>query len=63
MPLAGGTQGAVQLDLDTRHAGQIPGFTQFMDKHARGPHRADGVRAGRPDTDPEKVEYTDCHGG
>src|SRR6202021_1862103 len=37
--------------------GQRPG------EQRRGPHRADGVRAGRPDPDLEQVEDADRHYG
>jgi len=62
VPVPGRAQRPEQLGPDPRDAGQQALLGEAGDEPRRGPHRADGVRAGRADPDREQVEDADRHG-
>ncbi|MNO98508.1 hypothetical protein D3C76_902560 [compost metagenome] len=60
---AGGRQRAVQAHFDAADPVEQLALAQGADEQRGGAHRADGMRAGRADTDLEQVEHTDSHAG
>jgi hypothetical protein len=58
---AGGRQRAIQAHFHTLHPLELVTLAQRASEQRGGAHGADGMRAGRPDTDLEQVENTDSH--
>ena len=62
VPAPGESERAEHFGTHPCHVRQQAGLVQAMGNKARcRPHRADGVRTGRPDADFEQVESTDGH--
>ena len=57
----GSRQRTIQAHLDPLYLFQLAALAQPLDEQGTGTHGADGVRAGRPDTDLEQVEHADGH--
>ena len=63
MPLAGGTERAVQPGLDAGHLADLPGLCESARKHRGGLHGTHRVRRRGPNADLEKVKNTQGHLG
>jgi hypothetical protein len=61
VPAAGGPEAAEELGPDRRRASEDSRLLEVEGERARGPHRADGVRAAGADADLEEVENADRH--
>ena len=61
MAMPGRPERAEQLNPQPGDVGRGPGVDQLRHEHSGGFHWPDGVRAGRPDPDLEKVENADGH--
>ncbi|MCY1531627.1 hypothetical protein D9M68_668580 [compost metagenome] len=57
----GGRQRAIQAHFHAAYPRQQAPLAQRADKQRGSAHGADGMRAGRPDTDLEQIEHTDSH--